>query len=165
MKCRNRTRAVERGTALGETMTNITPSEASMLQQIAQRESGGSYTRTNNVSSASGAYQFINGTWAMATAATGIGTQYSTAAQAPPAVQDANALWLLRTYGPNATISWAASGPYDASILGDTSGGDGGGIVNPNLDLSSMLGDISGNEGLIALGIGLAVALLVADRG
>ena len=41
------------------------------------------------------------------------------AKDAPQAVQDANALWLLRQYGPNSTTSRAESGPYGT-------GGSGG---------------------------------------
>jgi hypothetical protein len=89
-------------------------SEAAMLSEIRRRESGGNYGAQNIGSTASGAYQFIDKTWRMATQATGIGRQYGTAKEAPQSVQDANALYLLRRYGPNSTASWAASGPYGA---------------------------------------------------
>ena len=91
---------------------NPTPAQAATLAQIAQNESGSNYTATNPASTASGAYQMINSTWQMAASNVGIDTSlYPTAKSAPPALQDAAALWLLQTYGPNATITWAASAP------------------------------------------------------
>ena len=98
--------------------------EAAVLAEVRRRESSGNYAAKNSTTTASGAYQFTNGTWRMATQATGIGTQYGTAKEAPQAVQDANALWLLRKYGPNSTTSWAASGPYSTPTAGaiDTGG-------------------------------------------
>lgn len=55
---------------------------------IVQRESGGDYTAENPTSTASGKYQFLDGTW------NGYGG-YQHASDAPPAVQDAKAceLW------------------------------------------------------------------------
>ena len=87
---------------------NPTPAESSVLAQIQTHESGGNYTVVNPApgTTASGAYQFQNGTWQFVAQQTGVGTQYATAAQAPPSMQDANALWLLRNYGPNSTTSW-----------------------------------------------------------
>jgi hypothetical protein len=86
-----------------------TDEESSVLDQIMRHESGGDYTAHNPKSTASGAYQFVNGTWKTAAKNTGIGTEYATAAEAPPEVQDKNALWLLRHYGPNSTSSWGGS--------------------------------------------------------
>ena len=51
---------------------------------IVQRESGGDYTAENPTSTASGKYQFLDGTW------NGYGG-YQHASDAPPAVQDAKA--------------------------------------------------------------------------
>lgn len=90
-----------------------TPAETAMLGEIRRRESSGDYEARNPDSTASGAYQFINGTWKLASGLTGV-PQYARAADAPEWVQDANALHMLRTHGPNASITWAASGPYQA---------------------------------------------------
>jgi len=60
-----------------------------ILATIRQRESGGDYTIQAKGSSASGAYQFINSTWKGLTKQYGIGTEYSTAKDAPPEIQDA----------------------------------------------------------------------------
>jgi Tape measure protein len=91
-----------------------TPSESALLGVIRGRESSGNYGAQSQQSTASGAYQFIDSTWRMAAQATGQGTEYKHAKDAPQSVQDANALWLLRRYGPNSTASWAESGPYGA---------------------------------------------------
>ena len=64
----------------------------------------------------SGAYGTIDDTWELATSNTGIGGEYKRAMDAPQDVQDANALWLLRKYGPNASITWAASGRYGTGV-------------------------------------------------
>lgn len=51
--------------------------------------SGGDYTAVNPKSGASGAYQFVGSTWRAQAKAAGVDTsQYPTAADAPPAVQD-----------------------------------------------------------------------------
>jgi hypothetical protein len=95
-------------------VTTFAPSaaEAFLLALIRERESGGNYTATNILSSASGAYQFIDSTWKYCATSTGVGTSYARALEAPAADQDFNALWLLRQVGPNSTKSWKASGPY-----------------------------------------------------
>jgi hypothetical protein len=89
-----------------------TAAEAFLLALIRHRESGNNYTATNMVSTASGAYQFINGTWAAIAKTSGVGTAYARALDAPPVDQDYNALTLLRANGPNSSYSWKASGPY-----------------------------------------------------
>lgn len=62
-----------------------------ILAAIKKTESGGNYTTPNKSgkSTASGAYQFLNGTWRALTKKYGIGTEYTRAMHAPPAVQDA----------------------------------------------------------------------------
>ncbi len=87
--------------------------EAFLLGLIGWREGGShGYVATNPMSTASGRYEFIDGTWAAATKATGVGGAYARAYLAPPVDQDYNALWLLRMSGPNSSFSWKASGPY-----------------------------------------------------
>jgi hypothetical protein len=89
-----------------------TAAEAFLLALIRMRESSNNYTATNMVSTASGAYQFIDGTWTAVAKASSVGTAYSRAKDAPPVDQDYNALTLLRANGPNSSYSWKASGPY-----------------------------------------------------
>jgi hypothetical protein len=60
-----------------------------ILATIRQRESGGNYTAQTPKGSASGAYQFINSTWKGLTKQYGIGTEYGSAKDAPPEIQDA----------------------------------------------------------------------------
>jgi hypothetical protein len=100
-------------------MGNCAQFPAGLLAQIAANESTCNYaagppapTAQNPNPTASGGYQIINTTWALAAANIGIDlNQYPTAQSAPPAVQDAAAQWLLNTYGANAPITWAASAP------------------------------------------------------
>jgi len=90
-----------------------TAAEAFLLALIRHRESNNNYKSPPNMgSTASGAYRFINGTWALVAKRTGVGTNYKRAKDAPPVDQDYNALDLLRRVGPNDTLSWHASGPY-----------------------------------------------------
>lgn len=66
-------------------MATPTYTPQQVLNAIAQIESGGSYTAHSKTSSASGRYQYIDGTW------DGYGG-YAHAYLAPPAVQDAKAI-------------------------------------------------------------------------
>jgi D-alanyl-D-alanine dipeptidase len=59
-----------------------------VLSTIRKQESGGNYGAQNPSSTASGAYQFTNPTWQALTRKYGIGTQYASAASAPPGIQD-----------------------------------------------------------------------------
>lgn len=88
-----------------------------LLGMIRQNESGGNYNLTPSdnyafpASHASGAYQIQPSTWQAWTQASGIGTDYSQAYQAPPSIQDQVAAYGLETYGANSTQAWAASAP------------------------------------------------------
>lgn len=64
------------------------------------------YAAKNSRSTASGAYQFINGTWRSVSASAGF-PGYSTAREAPWYVQDAVALWVINHQGRSA---WNGSG-------------------------------------------------------
>ena len=95
------------------------------LEKIKQCESGGDYTAENPTSTASGAYQFIDGTFQSLSASQG----YTHAADAPEAVQDAAAIEL---YNEQGTAPWAASascwqaagatGPASETNTGGTGG-------------------------------------------
>jgi hypothetical protein len=83
---------------LGQTMPGTQPpqqtpsSVGKILNTIKQRETSGgekAYTNRNPTSTASGAYQFIDSTWADLSRKYHIGTQYSHASDAPPEIQDA----------------------------------------------------------------------------
>jgi hypothetical protein len=78
------------GTDIGSNAQSQVPvSNQAILEAIRMKESGNDYGAQNPVSSASGAYQFIDGTWQSLTKKYGIGTEYSKAKQAPPNIQDA----------------------------------------------------------------------------
>lgn len=155
---------------------DATPQEAAILAQVRQRESRGDYSAIAslcNPTCASGAYQFKDSTWRMAAANTGVGTQFATAGSAPPEVQDINALWLLRYAGgnPNASIAWAASGPYSTAVNGalvDLTGEDATAptpsiMDQINAEAAALGVDLSSpaTEVAIALAIGAAVYLVM----
>ena len=78
--------------ATAEETANLPPIPADVekiLATIRTQESGGNYGAQNPSSTASGAYQFIDGTWQALTAKYGIGTSYPKAKLAPPEIQDA----------------------------------------------------------------------------
>jgi hypothetical protein len=98
----------------GAPIEGANPQEQQFLNEARHRESGGNYNIVGKVvpgGARTGAFQFADATWKEASQATGQGTQFVHAKDAPPAVQDANALWLYRNHG---TKPWAASGPYPA---------------------------------------------------
>lgn len=96
-----------------------------ILRTIRNRESGGNYTAKNPVSTASGAYQFINSTWQ------GLGGQ-GTAASASPQEQDRIARMyvqrLLNQYGGNleaVPASWYTGSYKGKGNLNYNPGGPG----------------------------------------
>jgi hypothetical protein len=64
------------------------PTVERILNTIKIRESNSNYTVKNPRSSASGAYQFIDSTWASLTKKYDMGTEFKHASQAPAAIQD-----------------------------------------------------------------------------
>ena len=66
------------------------------LACVMRHESGGNYQAENPVSTASGAYQFLDSTWRTMSARAGH-SGYSHAASAPPAVQDAVAIYTVNS--------------------------------------------------------------------
>ena len=78
------------GTAGGANAQQQMPvTNQAVLETIRMKESGNNYGAQNPSSTASGAYQFIDGTWHALTKKYGIGTEYSKAKAAPPEIQDA----------------------------------------------------------------------------
>ena len=66
------------------------------LACVRRHESGGNYRAENPTSTASGAYQFLDSSWRTLSARAGHGS-YSHAASAPPAVQDAVAIYTVNS--------------------------------------------------------------------
>ena len=64
------------------------------LACVRRHESGGNYQAENPTSTASGAYQFLDSSWRTLSARAGYGG-YGHAASAPPAVQDAVAIYTV----------------------------------------------------------------------
>src|SRR5262249_8973637 len=94
------------------------PTEQRYLNEFRHRETGGDYKAGPNKTGDTGAYSFQDASWKEAAEATGQGKEFAHAKDAPPAVQDANALWFYRKYGPG---PWKATGPYP----GDQAAGGG----------------------------------------
>jgi hypothetical protein len=99
---------------------------ASLASLVQQYESGGNYTATNPKSTASGAYQFTNGTWQQYASQIGVDTSaYPTAASAPPQVQDSVFAHAVSVNGLN---DWTCSGcnPALSSYLTNNPGATDG---------------------------------------
>lgn len=123
----------------GAGIPGATEGEANLLAEIRRRESSGDYTRFHGPgrqtvgsladvralpgfgpapgSHAFGAYGFQPGTYE--SMAKELGFDPNDISQAN---QDRAALQLLRKYGPNASASWQASGPYNTTGLPSTGG-------------------------------------------
>lgn len=157
---------------------NPTEAEANLLKQVVQRESSGNYQAIASICNptcATGAYQFKDSTWQWVAQQTGVGTQYSSAADAPTSDQDVNALWLLRYAGgnPNASIAWGASGPYASTSgsgpLVDLSGSSAATPTSSILDqlqssMSSAGIDLNSPTTDVLLAVGLGVAGVILAR-
>jgi resuscitation-promoting factor RpfA len=107
---------------------------ASLNDLVKHFESGGNYTARNPQSTASGAYQFTDGTWHRYAEQIGYGS-YLTASSAPPDVQDAvfhqavitNGLGDWTCPGCNPALTSYLQADPQAATLGDTYAGGGGG--------------------------------------
>ena len=82
------------------------PTLTPFLRCVRHHESRGDYGAQNPRSSASGAFQFVDGTWRTVSRSAGH-PGYPTAASAPPWVQDAVAIHTVRTVGRS---PWAGTG-------------------------------------------------------
>lgn len=93
---------------------------AKFLWAIRQHESGGDYQAYNAAGGASGAYQFIDSTWAANAKAAGFGAYAGRPARtAPPSVQDAVAAHMAESYyGHYHTWGDVAESWYDPSLVG-----------------------------------------------
>ena len=69
---------------------------AGFLACVRRHESGGNYQAKNPTSTASGAYQFLDSTWRTMSARAGH-SGYGSARHAPPAVQDAVAIYTVNS--------------------------------------------------------------------
>ena len=106
----------QRHPELNGTKPQWSPSRHPTLVCIRHHESdsgpyphGNGYSAQNGTSSASGAYQFIDGTWRTMSARAGH-PGYSRAKYAPGWVQDAVALYTVNQYGASSSMTWAGSG-------------------------------------------------------
>jgi Na+-transporting methylmalonyl-CoA/oxaloacetate decarboxylase gamma subunit/peptidyl-tRNA hydrolase len=163
---------------------NIPANVEKILATIRTKESGGNYGAQNPGGSASGAYQFIDSTWQSLTQKYGIGTEYSKAKDAPPAIQDAVAAAyvqdILRNNGNDVSkvpLVWYtgnAAGNISASALAANNGltpqayqADWmsiytGGQYSPSSNTGGGAGGgLMGSLGDIATGIGRAATRIV----
>jgi hypothetical protein len=74
-------------------------SDEAFLRCVVHRESRGDPRAENPTSSASGLFQFLDGTWRSVTRMSGIGTRYDRASDAPSSVQWAVARWTVEHIG------------------------------------------------------------------
>ena len=163
---------------------NIPANVEKILATIRTKESGGNYGAQNPGGSASGAYQFIDSTWQSLTQKYGIGTEYSKAKDAPPAIQDAVAAAyvqdILQNNGNDVSkvpLVWYtgnAAGNISASAIAANNGltpqayqADwmsiyNGGQYSPSSNTGGgAAGGLMGSLGDIATGIGRAATRIV----
>lgn len=74
-------------------------SDEAFLRCVVHRESRGDPRAENPTSSASGLFQFLDGTWRSVTRMSGIGTRYDRASDAPSSVQWSVARWTVEHIG------------------------------------------------------------------
>jgi hypothetical protein len=74
-------------------------SDEAFLRCVVKRESGGDPRAQNPYSSASGLFQFIDGTWRAYARESGIGDEHARAKHAPAATQWALARWVVENKG------------------------------------------------------------------
>lgn len=75
------------------------PGVDAFLRCVIAHESGGDPKAENPTSTASGLYQFLDGTWQAYARESGIGDQYRRASSAPASVQTALARWVVVNKG------------------------------------------------------------------
>ena len=131
-------------TPAGSGASGADPKVQKILAAIRGGESGGRYTAGNDAgkSSASGAYQFIDGTWAGVTKKFKIGQEYARAKDAPPNIQDAVAAAyvqdiLNRTNGNVEAVftEWFTGKPYAKKLEPDQI------KANPGLTIEKVVAD------------------------
>lgn len=102
-----------------------------ILQTIRSMESGSNYTALNKTASASGAYQYIDGTWRKKAEAVPGASAYPRAYQAPKAIQDAvakaNVIGILASTGNHLAgvpVMWYAPAAWGNEAKMNSVGGD-----------------------------------------
>jgi cell wall-associated NlpC family hydrolase len=133
-------------TAPGTTASGATGT-AAFLAAIRQHESGGDYTAENAAGGASGAYQFINSTWASEANAAGYG-QYAgvPAGMAPAGVQDAVAKYmatnLYKEYGnwADAAEAWYDPADVGKNVVPDPGAGNKESVTSYGAQILQLMG-------------------------
>lgn len=119
----------------------------SFLSAIKQHESGGNYRAYNAGGGASGAYQFIQSTWASEANAAGYG-QYANgpAGAAPPAVQDAVAAHMGQSYYDQygdwnkAAQAWYMPADVGKNVVPDPQAGNTESVTDYGNQIVSLMG-------------------------
>lgn len=89
----------ERPSAASRSLTRLSAEDEAFLRCVVHRESRGDPKAENPHSTASGLFQFLDGTWRSVTRASGIGTRYDRASDAPSSVQWSVARWTVEHIG------------------------------------------------------------------
>ena len=88
-----------RPSAASRSLTRLSAQDEAFLRCVMHRESRGDPKAENPHSTASGLFQFLDGTWRSVTRASGIGTRYDRASDAPSSVQWSVARWTVEHIG------------------------------------------------------------------